>query len=122
MLKEVKGIIVSETNYGETSKIVNILTKDGIIGCIAKGAKGLKSPLRSYTQKFTFGSFMIYYKEDKLSLIKSVDVIDELSLIKKDLVLISYLSYISDLTYQIMKINKFCLLQKSKLARIIRKV
>ncbi|MDD4187350.1 MAG: DNA repair protein RecO [Bacilli bacterium] len=105
MLKEVKGIIVKSTNYGETSKIVNILTKDGIIGCIAKGAKGLKSPLRSYTQKFTFGSFIIYYKEDKLSLIKSIDIIDELTFIKKDLTLISYLSYISDLTYQIMKQN-----------------
>ena len=103
MLKEVKGIIISETNYGETSKIINIITKDGIIGAIAKGAKGLKSPLRSYTQKFTFGNFLVYFKEDKLSIIKSVDVINELSNIKKDLVLISYLSYISDLTYQIMK-------------------
>lgn len=120
MLKEVKGIIVSETNYGETSKIVNILTKDGIIGCIAKGAKGLKSPLRSYTQKFTFGSFMIYYKEDKLSLIKSADVIDELTLIKKDLVLISYLSYISDLTHQIMKQNSESDLYKIYIETILK--
>ncbi len=105
MLKAIEGIIISETNYGETSKILNIITKDGIIGCIAKGAKGLKSPLRSFTQKFTFGIFQIYYKEGKLSTIKSVDVVDNLTNIKKDLILISYLSYISDLTYQIMKQN-----------------
>lgn len=103
MLRSIEGIIISETNYGETSKIINIITKEGIIGAIAKGAKGLKSPLRSYTQKFTFGIFQVYYKEDKLSIIKSVDVVNELSNIKKDLILISYLSYISDLTYQIMK-------------------
>lgn len=103
MLTEVQGIIISETNYGETSKIINIITKDGIIGAIAKGSKGLKSPLRSYTQKFTFGNFWVYKKENKLSIIKSVDVINELSNIKKDIVLISYLSYISDLTHQIMK-------------------
>ena len=42
MLKEVEGIIVTETNYGETSKIVNIITKDGIIGIMAKGARTLK--------------------------------------------------------------------------------
>ena len=37
MLKKIEGIIISETNYGETSKIINIFTKDGIIGAIAKG-------------------------------------------------------------------------------------
>ncbi|MDD2504832.1 MAG: DNA repair protein RecO [Bacilli bacterium] len=103
MLRAVEGIIISETNYGESSKIVNILTKEGIIGAIAKGAKSLKSPLRSYTQKFTFGIFQIYYKENKLSIIKSVDVAKELSLIKQDLILISYMSYLSDLAHQIMR-------------------
>ena len=39
MLKKIEGIIISETNYGETSKIINISTKDGIIGAIAKGAR-----------------------------------------------------------------------------------
>ncbi len=105
MLKEVEGIIISDTNYGETSKIINVVTKEGIIGIIAKGAKGLKSPLRSYTQKFTYGKFYIYYKENKLSTLKSVDVINELSALKTDLILMSYLSYISDLTNQIMKQN-----------------
>lgn len=103
MHAEVQGIIISETNYGETSKIVNIITKDGIIGAIAKGSKGLKSPLRSYTQKFTFGNFQLHKKEDKLSIIKSVDPVNELSFIKKDLKLICYLSYLSELTSQIMR-------------------
>ncbi len=103
MLKEVEGIIISETNYGETSKIINVLTKDGIIGMHAKGAKTLKSPLRSYTQKFTYGRFYIYYKEAKISILKSVDVVDEFMNIKKNLILISYMSYISDLVYQVMK-------------------
>ena len=105
MNRSIEGIIISETNYGETSKIINIMTKDGIIGAIAKGAKSLKSPLRSYTQKFTFGMFQIHYKEDKLSTIKSVDVINELSVIKKDLLLISYMAYLTDLASQVMKQN-----------------
>ena len=40
MIREFEGIIVTETAYGESSKILNILTKDaGIIGVMAKGAK-----------------------------------------------------------------------------------
>ena len=105
MQKAVEGMIISETNYGETSKIVNIITENGIVGAIAKGAKSIKSPLRSFTTKFTFGVFQLYYKEDKLSIIKAGDVTNNLSNIKKDIVLISYLSYLSDLTHQIMKQN-----------------
>ena len=83
MLKKIEGIIISETNYGETSKIINIFTKDGIIGAIAKGAKSIKSPLRSFTMTFTYAEFNIYYNENKLSTIKSADIINDLSNIKK---------------------------------------
>lgn len=31
MLKATEGIIISEVNYGEKSKIINVLTKDGIL-------------------------------------------------------------------------------------------
>ena len=68
MDKKIKGIVVSERSYSETSKIINILTEeDGIIGLIAKGAKGLKSPLRNVTTKLTYGLFNIRYKEKGLS-------------------------------------------------------
>ena len=106
MLKKVEGIVIRETNYGETSKIINILTKNGIIGCIAKGAKSIKSPLRSYTSSLTYACFNIYYHEDKLSTIKSVDVIDELSNIKKDILLIGYMNYLCELASQTMKQNQ----------------
>ena len=105
MLKKIEGIIISETNYGETSKIINIFTKDGIIGAIAKGAKSIKSPLRSSTMTFTYAKFNIYYNENKLSTIKSADIINDLSNIKKDITLISYMSFLCDLSTQVMKQN-----------------
>ena len=105
MLKKVEGIIVSSINYGETSKIINILTKDGMIGAIAKGAKNIKSPLRSFTINLTYGSFYIYYNDNKLSTLKSVDIIDEFKTIKKDIELISYMTFLLDLTSQVMKQN-----------------
>ena len=74
MITKVEGIIVSETPYGDTSKIINLYTKEyGIIGVMCKGAKSMKSRLRALTMKFTYGSFYIYYKEDKLSILKDVD-------------------------------------------------
>ena len=62
MKESIEGIVVSEVSYSETSKIINILTKDGIIGCMAKGAKSLKSNLRLGTSKITMAKFYISKK------------------------------------------------------------
>ena len=104
MLREVEGIILNELAYGETSKIINVLTKDeGIIGIMAKGAKSMKSPLRSVTGVLTYGTFVIYYKEDKLSTLKSVDVKNMWKEIHNDLTKISYATYLCELVKQVSK-------------------
>lgn len=105
MIKEFEGIIVSETPYSESSKIINILTKDGIIGVMAKGAKKLKSSFRTTTDKFSLGTFNIYYHEGKLSTLISADIINPLNNIKTDIVKIGYLTYICELSYQTAKQN-----------------
>lgn len=104
MIEKVEGIIVSETPYGETSKIINVYTSCyGIIGIMAKGAKSMKSRLRAFTTKYTYGIFHIYYKKDKLSILVNVDIKDNLTNIKTDIVLIGYMSYISELVTQVYK-------------------
>lgn len=105
MIKEFEGVIVSETPYSETSKILNILTKEGIIGIMAKGVKKIKSPLRTATDKFSLISFNCYYHEGKLSTLISADVINPLNNIKTDIVKIGYLTYICELAYQTAKQN-----------------
>lgn len=103
-IKTIEGIIISEKPYGETSKIIDIITKDyGIIGVISKGCKKIKSSLRSVSEKFTYANFEVSYKEGKLSTLISADVINPFINIKKDIVKISYLSFISELTKQVMK-------------------
>ena len=107
MLRKVMGIIVSVTAYGEKSLILNVFTKDlGVIGVMAKGAKNIKSKLRSYVMPFTFGYFYIYYKENKLSTLKEVDIIDQFKNIHEDITLISYLNYIVSLSYECYKESK----------------
>ena len=104
MIEQIEGIIVSEKNYGDTSKILDILTKEhGIIGVIAKGCKTMKSNLRSVSSKLTFGIFTIYYKKDKLSILSEVDVLNNFNNIKKDIEKISFASFLLDLATQVYK-------------------
>jgi len=104
IIKEVEGFIISVVPYKETSKIVNIFTSEGLIGCIAKGAKSLKSELRVNTNKFTYGKFLIDFKKNNnLNILREASSINELTTIKNDLLLISYLSYIVELTNQVIK-------------------
>lgn len=106
MIKDIEGIIVSERDYGETSKILNLITKDyGVIGLMSKGCKTMKSELRSVSTKLTYGLFHVYYKEGKLSTLTGVDIIDNFKQIRKDITKISYASYMIDLAEQVMKQN-----------------
>ena len=111
MLKEVEGFILSETSYGETSKIVNVWTKKyGVIGIMCKGAKSLKSKNRVSTMRFSYAKFNIYLKQGKLSTLVSADVINPLKKIRSDITLIGYLSYLTELTEQVIKQNNDSLL------------
>ena len=69
-------------------------------------AKNIKSKLRSFVMPFTFGYFYIYYKENKLSTLKEVDIIDQFKNIHEDITLISYLNYIVSLSYECYKESK----------------
>jgi len=104
MVIDVEGIIINTKNYGDTSKIIDIFTKEyGVIGVMAKGCKSLKSNLRSVTDKLTYANFTLYYKKDKLSILSEASVINNFTNIKKDIEKISYASFLLDLTNQVYK-------------------
>lgn len=101
---KVRGIIVNEGDYSETSKLLKIVTEDyGLISVMAKGAKSLKSKLRSVTTKLTYAEFQIYYKENKISTLICADEINPFINIKSDLLKISYASFLLELTEQVMR-------------------
>ena len=103
-MKDVLGIILKERDYGESSKILDLFTKEyGIIGVISKGSKKVKSTLSGVSTKITYGTFHIYYKDGKLSTLTSVDIINPFVNIKKDILNISYATYLSELTLQVAK-------------------
>lgn len=105
-IESFEGIILSETNYSESSKILNVLTdKFGLIGIMSKGCRKMKSKLRGVSRKLIYGTFNVYYKEKGLSTLISIDVINSFSKTLMDLEKISYASFMIDLTYQVVKQN-----------------
>ena len=104
MIEKVEGIVINEKAYGETSKIINVITKEyGIIGIIAKGARTLKSEFRVSTAKLSYAYFNIIYKEGKLSTLVSADIINPFKSIIKDINKIIYAVYILELSEQVVK-------------------
>lgn len=104
MLKDVVGIVLKERDYGESSKILDVFTKEyGIVGVISKGSKKMKSNLSGVSTRLTYGVFHIYYKEDKLSTLTGVDVLNPFINIKKNIINISFATYLSELTHQVVK-------------------
>ena len=70
-VEKVEGLIIGETNYSVSSKILKVFTKEhGIISIMSKGCRNLKSKLRGVSTKLTYASFQIHYKEDGISTVK----------------------------------------------------
>lgn len=106
MITKVEGIVLNTRDFGESSRILNVLTKEyGLIGIMAKGCKRLKSDIKGVSEKLSYAHFNIYYKEDKLSTLANADVINIFSNIKKDITKISFASFLLELTEQVVKQN-----------------
>ena len=104
---DVKGLVLNETNYSDSSKILNVLTREyGLIGIISKGCRNLKSKLRGASRKLVYGTFHFYYKENGLSTLISIDVISDYPKTIMNLENVVYASYLLDLTKQVVKQSK----------------
>ena len=103
MYKKIKGIVINEYPFEENSKIINVFTEEKIIGILAKGAKKIKSPFFSTTARFNYSNFNIKYKENGLSTLVDSDTINNYSNIKKDIIKISYVTYITELVTKVYK-------------------
>ncbi len=105
-LIKVEGIVVGEQNYLETSKILKIFTKDlGIISVLSKGCKKPKSDLREGSNKLIRAVFNISYKDNGLSTLTGVDIIDNYKNIVmdyKDLAKKMYSFTVIDLAIQVV--------------------
>ena len=118
MQVKTKGIVISETNYSETSKILNILTEDyGLIGVISKGCRNIKNKLRGVSNKMNYCEYTISYKEKGLSTLIEGDNLNSFKNIYLDMKKAYYSFFLMDLFNQVLKENNnkklFYLLESS---------
>lgn len=105
-IKAIDAIVISETNYSESSKILNLFSKEfGIFGAISKGCRRVKSNLRSVSNPLIYGTFQVYYKENAMSTIIECDVKDAFMNIMTDLKKIAYASFLLDFIANVYKQN-----------------
>lgn len=106
MQLKTKGIVLSETPYSETSKILNILTIDyGLIGVISKGCRNIKNKLRGISNKMNYCEYTINYKENGLSTLIEGSNINSFKNIYVDMKKAMYAFYLMDLVSQVLKEN-----------------
>jgi DNA repair protein RecO (recombination protein O) len=103
MIKKIEGIVISTVDYKESSKILNIFTKDeGIIGVMARGCRKIKSKLSAYADPLVYGEFHLNVNRGMPNLVE-VDVIDNYRVIRKDIVKVNYSLYLLELASQVYK-------------------
>lgn len=119
---KIEGIVIKEMDYKESSKILTILTKEyGSISVISKGCKKIKSKLRCASLKFTYAYFFVNYKPGSLSNLTDATIIIDFKNILNDISKFSYVSYIFELTNEVMKQNnKYDLIFKDMISAVIK--
>ncbi len=102
------GIVISETNVGESNKLITVLLKDyGKISISCKGARNTKSKFLSGTQLFSYGEFVIFLGRGFNSLV-SVDLIESFYNIRKDYDKLCYGYYFLEMVNKLLLYGEPC--------------
>lgn len=98
MLYRVEGIVIRSMDYGESNKIVTLLTKtNGKAGVLIRGAKKVKSRHSSLAQPFTYGEYQ-YFRSSGLGTLNHGEIIESHHDLRMHLDLSAYASYAAELT------------------------
>ena len=103
MLEKLDGIIIKTQDYGESHKIVTMLSKQlGKLSGIARGAKKPKSRMAAVTQPFIHGNYLVYVNKG-LSTIQQGEIVDSFRNIREDIIKTAYAAYIAELTDKLLE-------------------
>lgn len=106
-IKAIEGIILSGTNYSESSKILKLFTKEfGIISVMSKGCRRLKSKLRSVSNPLVYGTYHVYYKKEGISTMIDCDIKDAFLNSQLDMKRLSYSTFLLEFVSNIYRQNE----------------
>ncbi len=97
---EIRGIVTREVRYGESSRILTVLSKDlGKVSVLASRARSNRSGVLTATQMFCYSDFEVFKgRENSLLRLNEGEVIEAFPNIRGSLDKMAYASYFCDIT------------------------
>ncbi|MFD2672370.1 DNA repair protein RecO [Marinicrinis sediminis] len=105
MIKRIEGIVIRSFDYGEGNKIIRLLTEQGKVTLMAKGAKKVKSRHGAVSQLFTQADF-VFYQSGEMGTLNAGETIHSFHAIRSDLLKSAYASYLTELVDRMMEDNE----------------
>lgn len=103
MLNKWEGIVLKTRDYGESNKIVTIMTKDvGKITAMARGAKKPRSRLAAITQPFMHGIFIVQ-RTSGMGTLQQGELLNSMRHIQTDIIRAAYASYIVEMVDRLIE-------------------
>lgn len=98
-----RGIIIKQNNYGDAHRMLTIFTEnDGIIKAVRYGVRGKKTSNAAAFQMLCYGDFRLRPSRGDIMTAASADIIDGFYPVSEDIVKLSLLSYLADITYALL--------------------
>ena len=91
------GMIIKETKFGENDKIITILTAQGKLQAVAKGARNYKSRLMAGSQLFCYSSICLQRGRGELPFVCDCEVIRNFYNLRLDIKKLALASYFAEL-------------------------
>ena len=100
MVYTTDGLVIRSRDSGENDRLVTILTPEGQITAVAKGARSMKSKLLNLTQPYVYGNFEINQKGN-YSWIRGGSSYEMFYRLRDDVEKLFLASYICDVAHEV---------------------
>jgi len=101
VLYTVDGLVLRAQNYGENDRLITVLTSDGKMTVIAKGARSLKSKIKNLTEPFVYANFELNQKGGAIPWIKGGSSIEIFYSLREDVEKLFLATYICDVANEL---------------------
>lgn len=97
----VDGLVLRSKNYGENDRLMTVLTKNGKMTVIAKGARSLKSKVKNLTEPFVYANFELNQRDRGIPWIKGGSINDSFYDLRNDIEKIFLATYVCDVASEL---------------------
>ncbi len=100
MIYTTDGLVIRAQNSGDNDRLITVLTPDGQVNAVVKGARSMKSKLVGIAQPYVYGNFEINRREN-YSWVRSGSSYEMFYRLRDDVQKLFLASYICDVAYEL---------------------